>query len=134
MFLLAYLPIPLPGLKSVSQSKSFTSFSSINLLSYSSSSCKGVKQVALTLKPVPFYKPGNSGFLPRSINRDNSHFSEVLESCLPGSLLSVTCGRSRLGMNLNKPFGPCVDLLLPWLPSVLGYYIYFCLYLMLHWQ
>lgn len=30
MFLLAYLPIPLPGLKSVSPSKSFTSFSSTN--------------------------------------------------------------------------------------------------------
>lgn len=31
------------------------------------------------------------------------------------------CGHISLGMNLNKPFWPCVDLLLlPWLPSVLG--------------
>ena len=30
------------------------------------------------------------------------------------------CCRISLGMNLNKPVWPCVDLLLPWLPSILG--------------
>lgn len=30
------------------------------------------------------------------------------------------CGRRSLGMDLNKPSWPCVGLLLPWLPSVLG--------------
>lgn len=91
MFLLAYLPFPLPGLKSVSQSKFFTSFSSTNLLSYSSSSCTGVRQVALKLNLVPFYKPSDGRFLPRGTNRDRCHFSAVLESRLPGRLVSVTC-------------------------------------------
>lgn len=92
MFLLAYLLIPLPGLKSVSQSKCFTSFSSTNLLSYSSSSCKGVRQVALRWNPVPFCTPSNSRFLPRSIP-----FSQVLESRLPGRLVSVTCAAGLVG-------------------------------------
>lgn len=102
LFLLAYLPIPSPGLKSVSRSKSFTSFSSTNLLSYSSSSCKGVRQVSLKLNPVPFYKLSNSRFLPRSINCDSSHFSEVLtgQTCV-----CDMCGWISLGMDLNKPFG-----------------------------
>lgn len=46
-------------------------------------------------------------------------FSEVLDSHPPGRFGSVCdlCGRISLGMNLNKPFGRCVDLSYPGRPA-----------------
>lgn len=114
LFVLACLPIPLPGLESISQSKSFTSFFSTNLLSYSSSSCKGWGRSPWNWPFCCFINQAIVGSWTWMLVAVPS-LSEVLGLLPPGGLVCVTrlWAGIHLGRNLSKPFWPCVCYLLP---------------------
>lgn len=127
MFLLAFLPIPMLALKSVSLSKSCTSFSSTNLLSYSSSSCTGWGESPWSWTQCHFLKPAMVHSC-QGLSMEIASSLKFLIGPISQKYLNNTywldlylwhiCSRLSLGMNLNKPFWLCVDLLLLLLPSV----------------